>query len=115
VIVEGNGHDKVHAGNGDNLIVAGLGQHNITAGNGSNILIDGNAALTKPGDTLEQVLNDWMRYGEVADNVAIIRARLKVTDNASGGVTLDAGSGLDWFWETFEKDALNSEGTDLLN
>ena len=46
MVVEGNGHDNITAGNGDNLIVAGLGQHTVRAGNGSNILIDGSVKLT---------------------------------------------------------------------
>jgi hypothetical protein len=121
VIVEGNDRgspllrSNVHAGNGDNLIVGGLGPHIIMAGNGSNILIDGNAALTQPGDTLAQVLSDWMHYGAVATNVANIRARLAVTDNASTGVTLDAGTGPDWFWETYAQNATNRKVNDLLN
>jgi hypothetical protein len=64
---------------------------------------------------LEQVLSDWTRFGAVAAAVANIRARLAVTDNTRNGVTLDAGRGLDWFWETYGKDLTNRKATDLLN
>jgi Ca2+-binding RTX toxin-like protein len=115
VVVEGSGNDTVTLGNGDNLIVAGLGQHTVQAGNGSNILIDGSVQLTHSGDSLRQVLNDWMRYGAVAANVASIRSRLTVTDNTSRANTLLAGSGLDWFWYTYPGDTTNRKPTDLLN
>ena len=115
VVVEGNGNDKITAGNGDNLIVAGLGQHTVTAGNGGNILIDGSVQLTQSGDSLRQVLDDWILYGNQAANVASIRSRLAVTYNSSHANTLDAGSGLDWFWYTDAKDRTNRKATDLLN
>jgi Ca2+-binding RTX toxin-like protein len=115
IVVEGNGTDKIRAGNGDNLIVAGLGQHTVRAGNGSNILIDGSVQLTQSGDSLQQVLADWVQYGDSADNVASIRSRLAVTDNTSYANTLDAGSGLGWFWYTYAKDSTNRKATDLLN
>jgi hypothetical protein len=38
-----------------------------------------------------------------------------VTDNNSNANTLQAGSGLDWFWATFANDHLNNKATDLLN
>ena len=100
VVVEGNGNDEVTVGNGDNLIVAGLGHHVVRAGNGSNILIDGSVQLTQSGDSLQQVLDDWVEYGDLAADVASIRSRLAVTYNTSYANTLDAGSGLDWFWYT---------------
>jgi RTX calcium-binding nonapeptide repeat (4 copies) len=115
VVVEGNGNDNITAGNGDNLIVAGLGQHTVHAGNGSNILIDGSVKLTQSGDSLQQVLDDWMRYGAQSANVASIRSRLAVTYNSSHSNTLDAGSGLDWFWVKYAKDSTNRKATDLLN
>lgn len=115
VVVEGNGNDGIAVGNGNNLIVAGLGQHAVLAGNGSNILIDGAVKLTQAGDSLRQVLNDWVRYGAQAANVAGIRARLAVTENSSHANVLVAGGGLDWFWEAYAKDVTNRKGTDLLN
>jgi Ca2+-binding RTX toxin-like protein len=115
VVVEGNGNDSVTAGNGDNLIVAGLGHHTVRAGNGSNILIDGSVRLPQSGDSLRQVLDDWRQFGALAANVASIRSRLTVTDNSSHANTLDAGSGLDWFWYTFGRDRTNRKPTDLLN
>ena len=45
MIVEGNGNDKVSAGNGSDLVVGGLGQHTIQLGNGNDILIDGSATV----------------------------------------------------------------------
>ena len=71
--------------------------------------------LTQSGDSLRQVLNDWVQYGDLAANVASIRSRLAVTDNSSHANTLDAGSGLDWFWYTYAKDSTNRKPTDLLN
>jgi Ca2+-binding RTX toxin-like protein len=115
VVVEGNGNDKITAGNGDNLIVAGLGQHTVTAGNGSNILIDGSVQLTQSGDSLRQVLDDWVQYGDLAANVASIRSRLAVTYNSDHANTLHAGSGLDWFWYTYARDKTNRKPGDLLN
>jgi Ca2+-binding RTX toxin-like protein len=113
VVVEGNGNDQVQAGNGDNLIVAGLGHHTVSAGNGSNILIDGSLQLTQSGDTLQQVLDDWVLHGK--SYVAKIRSRLAVTYNSSDANTLDAGTGLDWFWYTYAKDRTNRKARDLLN
>jgi Ca2+-binding RTX toxin-like protein len=115
VEVEGNGNDEVTAGNGDNLIVAGLGHHVVRVGNGSNILIDGNVQLTQSGDSLQQVLDDWVEYGDLAADVASIRSRLAVTYNTRYANTLDAGSGLDWFWYTDAQDKTNRKPTDLLN
>ena len=115
VVVTGNGTDSIQAGNGDNLIVGGLGKHTIQAGNGSNILIDGSVQLTQSGDTLGQVLSDWIQYGASAANVASIRQRLSVTYNTSNANTLKAGSGLDWFWETYAADHTNRKAIDLLN
>jgi hypothetical protein len=115
VVVIGNGTDTIQAGNGDNLIAAGLGQHTVLVGNGSNILIDGTVTLTQNGDSLRQVLSDWISYGKAASNVASIRKRLHVTYNTSHANTLLAGSGLDWFWETYAKDTTNRKPSDLLN
>jgi hypothetical protein len=84
-------------------------------GNGSNILIDGSVQLTQSGDSLRQVLDDWILYGNQAANVASIRSRLAVTYNSKHANTLDAGSGLDWFWYTYAKDKTNRKKTDLLN
>ena len=115
VLVEGNGNDNVHAGNGNNLIVAGLGQHTVQVGNGRNILIDGSVTLSQSGDSLTQVLNDWMAHGSSASNVASIRSRLVVTYNTSHANTIQVGSGLDWFWATYAKDKTNRKPNDLLN
>jgi Ca2+-binding RTX toxin-like protein len=115
VVVTGNGNDNIQAGNGDNLIAAGLGHHTVQVGNGSNILIDGSVQLTQSGDSLRQVLNDWIASGEAAANVASIRSRLAVTYNTHYANVLQAGSGLDWFWATDPKDNLNIKKTDLLN
>jgi hypothetical protein len=87
----------------------------VQAGNGSNILIDGGVQLTQSGDSLRQVLDDWSANGDQAVNVDSIRARLLVTYNAGHANTLDAGSGLDWFWATYARDSLNAEPTDLQN
>jgi hypothetical protein len=103
------------AGNRDNLIAPRLGQHIVHVGNSSNILIDGTVTLTQSGDTLRQVLSDWISYGATAANVANIRKRLQVTDNTSHANTLLASSGLDWFWETYARDTTNRKATDLLN
>jgi len=115
VVVEGNGNDNITAGNGDNLVVAGLGQHTVHAGNGSDILIDGSVKLTESGDSLRHVLDDWAQYGALAADVASIRSRVVVTYNSSHANTMDAGSGLDWFWEKYAKDSTNRKSTDLLN
>jgi hypothetical protein len=71
--------------------------------------------LTQSGDSLAQVLRDWTQYGATAANVASIRSRLKVIDNTTNANTLKAGSGLDWFWETFAQDTTNRKATDMLN
>jgi hypothetical protein len=113
VVVTGNGNDNIVAGNGDNLIAAGIGQHNVVVGDGSNILIDGTVALTNSSDSLRQVLNDWVSHG--ASAAANIRSRLVVTYNNSHANHLLAGSGLDWFWETYAQDTTNRKATDLLN
>jgi Ca2+-binding RTX toxin-like protein len=113
VLVTGDGTNFIQAGDGDNLIAAGLGKHTMQVGNGSNILIDGTVALTQSGDTLHQVLSDWIQSGKAA--AANIRARLAVTYNSSHANTLTAGSGLDWFWETYSQDKTNRKATDLLN
>jgi hypothetical protein len=115
VVTTGNGTDSINAGNGNNLIAAGLGQHSIQVGNGSNILIDGSVSLTMSGDTLRQVINDWMTYGTAAANVASIRARLAVTYNTNNANRITAGKGLDWFWTTYSLDTLNRKAGDLLN
>jgi type VI protein secretion system component Hcp len=113
VVVTGNGNDAIQAGNGDNLIAAGLGRHSVAVGNGSNILIDGSVALTGGGDSLRQVLNDWVTSGAAA--AARIRSRLAVTLNRGHANTLYAGRGLDWFWDTYARDSTNRKVTDLLN
>ncbi len=113
VVVTGNGADNILAGNGNNLIAAGLGPHAVLVGNGSNILIDGGVALTREGDSLRQVLNDWVLSGPAA--AAGIRSRLKVTYNTTYANVLLAGSGLDWFWVTYPGDVTNRKATDLLN
>ena len=114
IVVEGNGNDHVQAGNGDNLIVGGGGKDNIQAGNGSNILIDGsvNGAYIA---ILDQVLSEWVQYGTA--DAATIRSQLVgiVTYNTANANTLQAGSGLDWFWFTCGYDHTNRKATDLLN
>jgi Ca2+-binding RTX toxin-like protein len=114
VVVTGNGNGVyVQAGNGDNLIAAGTGAHTVIAGSGSNILIDGSVALTHSGDSLRAILTDWKANG--ASDASEIRARLLVTYNTSNANYLAAGSGLDWFWDTFSGDTTNMKPTDLLN
>jgi hypothetical protein len=117
VVVTGKGNNTIQAGNGDNLIAAGLGQHTVQVGNGSNILIDGTVTLTQSGDSLRQVLTDWISYlpTPTQANIANIRSRLHMTYNTSHANTLLAGSGLDWFWETYAKDTTNRKASDLLN
>ena len=114
VVVGGSGNNTIQAGNGNNLIVGGLGHDSIQVGNGRNILIDGSVSANMA--TLDQVLADWVQYGNTAGNVSTIRALLgKVTYNSTSANKLQAGSGLDWFWETFAKDQTNRKATDLLN
>jgi hypothetical protein len=119
VVVTGNGNDFIAAGNGDNLIAAGLGYHTVLVGNGNNILIDGSVTPSQSGDSLRQVLSDWISYVTTgrteANNPATIGNRLHVTYNTSHANTLLAGSGLDWFWETYSKDTTNRKSGDLLN
>jgi hypothetical protein len=110
VIVEGNGNDNVQAGNGGNLIVGGLGQHTIQVGNGNDILIDGSVKLTRPGDSLRQILLDWKTNPATAVN-----QRITVTYNTSHPSTLTAGSGRDWFFYTYPKTTSNRKPTDQLN
>jgi hypothetical protein len=45
----------------------------------------------------------------------ILARELAVTDNSSHANTLQAGSGMDWFWETYAQDHTNRKVTDLLN
>jgi hypothetical protein len=59
------------------------------------------------------VLDDWAQFGTAA--AADIRSRLAVTDNTKYANQLNAGSGLDWFWETYAGDSTHRKGTDLLN
>ena len=113
VVVTGNGNDTILAGNGDNLIAAGLGQHYVQVGNGSNILIDGSVGPTGSGDSLRQVLSDWMTFG-IAD-VANLRSRLSITYSTTHPNSLLAGKGLDWFFYTDALDFTNRKGTDLIN
>jgi hypothetical protein len=115
VLVEGSGQDAISAGYGDNLIVAGRGQHSVQVGNGNNILIDGDVTLTQSGDTLEKVLRAWEACGRSASEIASIRARLNVTYNDTYANTLQAGRGLDWFWETYANDVTNRKPSDILN
>ena len=71
-----------------------------------------------PSDTLAKVLADWMNDNEsgvTLSEIAAIRQRLKVTYNTNQANTIDAGSGLDWFWETYSHDQTNRKPTDLLN
>jgi Ca2+-binding RTX toxin-like protein len=111
VVITGNGHGRIRAGDGYNLIAAGLGPHSVHVGDGQNILIDGTVQLTQSGDTLRQVLSDWLNGAAPAS----IRARLLVTYNSSYPNKLLAGWGFDWFWETYAKDLTNRKPTDLLN
>jgi hypothetical protein len=116
VVVEGNGNDQVSAGTGDNLIVGGTGHHTLQVGNGSNILIDGSVGIANNIAALDQILSEWIDYGNTSANVATIRSQLGVvTYNATNANKLQAGSGLDWFWYTYAKDQSNRKATDLLN
>ncbi len=112
VVVEGNGNDQVQAGDGDNLLVGGLGHHELRAGNGRNILIDG--AVNDSMGALDAILIEWAQSSSNADD---IRHKLQglVTYNDMYDNTLQAGSGLDWFWANFAKDKLNNKSNDLLN
>jgi hypothetical protein len=114
-IMAGDGSDSIHAGKGDNLIVAALDRHIILVGNGSNILLDGSVQLTQSGDSLRQMLDDWIAYGDQATSVADSRSRLLMTCNTHYANTLHAGSGLDWFWATDTQDNRNAKWTDLRN
>jgi len=115
VIVAGGGTDNIQAGNGDNLVVGGFGRYTIRAGNGNNILIDGAVQLTRPGDTLTEVLSNWIEYAHSPANVAGLKARLQVTYNVTYANTLRGGSGEDWFFAIFANDHLNRKPTDLQN
>jgi Ca2+-binding RTX toxin-like protein len=118
VIVTGGGNDNIHAGNGDNLIADGGGHDNVQTGNGNNILIDGSVRLTQPGDTLAQVLSDWMgdiqAHDTAAEIAALIEPRLAVTYNTTNPNTLHAGTGFDWFWAAYAKDNVNKKPGDLV-
>ena len=62
---------------------------------------------------LDQALSDWVQYGNTASNDSTIRSLLgTVTYNRTYANTLQAGSGLDWFWETFAQDQVQT--VDLL-
>ena len=106
MVMAGDGDDSINAGKGDNRIVAALGRHTVEVGNGSNVLIDGSVQLTQNGDSLRQVLDDWIAYSAQAANVADIRSRLLVTCNAHYANMLHVGSRLDWFWATDTLDNL---------
>src|SRR5262249_21295053 len=114
-IMAGDGDDSINAGKGDNLIVAALSRPIVEVGNGSNILIDDSVQWTQSGDSLRQVFDDRIVYGDQAANVADIRSRLLVTCATHYANTLHAGSGLDWFWATDTQDNLNARWTDLRN
>jgi hypothetical protein len=115
IVVGGTGNDTITAGSGNNLLIGGLGADSIHAGSGRNILIDGSVQLTNPADTLQSILSAWIAGGSSSANVANIRSRIKVTYNTTNSGTLQAGSGLDWFWYTDSKDLVNRKSTDLLN
>jgi hypothetical protein len=115
VVVGGTGNNTVKTGNGNNLLVGGLGHDNLRVGKGHNILIDGSVQLSQSGDSLDQVLSDWVQGGSGAANAAALRGRLLVTYNTTTRNTLHAGIGIDWFWATFALDHLNRKATDLLN
>jgi hypothetical protein len=70
-------------------------------------------SLTSSGDSLRQVLDDWEQSGAAA--AGSIRSRLAVTLNSSYANTMQAGRGLDWFWDAYAKDKTNRKPTDLLN
>jgi Ca2+-binding RTX toxin-like protein len=113
VVVGGSGNDKIGAGNGNNLLIGGLGHDTLQAGKGSNILVDG--SVNDSMSVLDQVLSKWAQEGNSAANVAAIRSQLgAVTYNTQSANTLEAGSGLDWFWASYAKDKLNNKSTDLL-
>ena len=110
MIVEGNGNDYVSAGNGSDLVVAGLGRHTILLGNGNDILIDGSGTVVSAGDTLRQILSDWNTSSSTP-----VDMRLNVVYNASHPNVLLAGSGQDWFFFTYSKDATSRKPTDRLD
>jgi Ca2+-binding RTX toxin-like protein len=112
-VVEGNGHDSVTAGNGNNLIVGGLGPHTIAVGNGTNILIDGSATVVNSGDSFRRILNAWVA-NPTSTNQAAIRSRFTVNYNAKYVNTLTAGSGIDWFFYQ-PPTTSNKKSTDFLN
>jgi hypothetical protein len=118
IVVAGFGNDTIVAGNGNDLIVAGLGHHSVLAGNGNDILIDGNLALTRSGDSLASVLNQWTNdilSGMSTSQIhADLFSRLAVTYNTNPS-QLKAGSGLDWFFYTDPADTVNIKSTDLHN
>ncbi len=78
-------------------------------------MIDGSVHLTQSGDSLAKVLSDWTQMGNVSTNVVSIRSRLDITYNSGNANILTAGTGLDWFWETFGMDTTNKKATDLVN
>jgi adhesin HecA-like repeat protein len=116
VVTTGNGSaDVITAGTGDNLIVAGTGQHTVTLGKGQNILIDGSVTLTQTGETLGQVLAQWIANGDSTSNLTTIRSELDVTYNTINVNHLTTGTGLDWFWFTYPLDVTTMTKTDVHN
>ncbi len=120
-ITAAGGIDTVQAGNGtntitlgNNLVAVGPGSNSVKVGNGRYLLIDGTVQLTRSGDSFRQVLSDWTPYGAAPANVADLPARLHVTYYSNTSTTLQAGSGLDWFWAQYAKDRLNKKASDLL-
>ncbi|HEX7447453.1 MAG TPA: hypothetical protein VF306_07900, partial [Pirellulales bacterium] len=110
VIVAGNGNDTIQAGDGDNLIVGGMGHSDLRVGNGNNILIDG--SVSQSADQLWSVLDEWIA-GDTQDVHSDLAAH--VTYNTTQANRLQAGTGRDWFWETYAKDRVNIKPGDLLN
>jgi hypothetical protein len=115
IVTLGNGGGTVHVGNGDNLLIGGLGQDSLTAGKGNNILIDGSVNLSPTA--LINLLAEWIALGTTAAAQSDIRSGLSgaITYNSTHANTLDAGSGLDWFWEKYAQDKTNKKAGDLLN
>ena len=84
----------------------------IFTGSGSNILIDGSVSLNTAA--LDLLLSQWAV--DPAYNATIHMAlQGAVTYNTTNANTLQAGSGLDWFWAEYAQDHLNNKPRDLLN
>jgi hypothetical protein len=57
----------------------------------------------------------WNALQTKSAALAFATERVVDATDSSHANTLDAGSGLDWFWEKYAKDSTNRKATDLVN